>query len=161
MIKMPNLVNRSVENARSELFSFGLQLGALTYVPDLQQNSVLRQLYKGSPIDEGTAIPKGAKIDLEVGDGLGNLEFEVPDIKGKPMDEAELVLRGSNLNIGSVIYDATSTEIPGYIIRQKPSAGNMIRVGDMVDIWVSGEGPQPDGVEEGTEGDDEVVIEDE
>lgn len=140
-VKMPDLSNRSLTNAQGELESYGLEMGEIKYVPDLQQNSVLRQLYKGKEVPEGSLVPKGAKIDLIVGDGLGNQEFDMPDLIGKPQDEAELTLTGSNLNIGIITYEPHPEREQGIILRQKPAAGNKIRVGDVVDLVVIGTDP--------------------
>lgn len=150
-VKMPNLINRSVLNAEGELKSYGLVLGELRYVPDLQENAVLKQFFNGKEITEGAEVPKGSRIDLEVGDGLGQQELEVPDLAGMPQDEAELLLSGSNLQVGTVIYEKNPSVPEGSIIRQKPSAKSKIRVGDVVDLWISGEEPaaESEAVDEG------------
>ena len=140
-VNMPNLVNRSFINAQRELESFGLLLGNIRYVPDIQQSSVLKQQINGRDIVAGTSIVKGTKIDLEVGDGLGNQEFEVPNLTGKPLDEATVALQGSGLQIGVIIYEMNEDMPEGSIIKQKPVAGFKIRVGDVVDVWVSGNDP--------------------
>lgn len=142
MVKMPNLLGRSLMNAQSELESYGLLLGEVEYVPDLQQNAVLKQLYRRQTIAEGGRVPKGSRIDLVVGDGLGTQEFDVPDLKGKPLDEAEVELSGNGLQVGAIVYDEASTEAPGTILRQKPEAGNKIRTGDVVDVWVAEAKPE-------------------
>ena len=140
-VKMPDLKNRSLNNAQGELESYGLALGEIKYVPDLQQNSVLKQLFQGKEVPEGAPVPKGAKIDLVVGDGLGNQEFDVPDLVGKPQDEAELTLSGSGLQVGTITYESHPQKEQGLVLKQKPSAGNKIRVGDVVDLWVIGTDP--------------------
>jgi len=141
-VKMPALVNRSLINAQGELESYGLFVGNIKYVPDMQVNAVLKQIYAGVEIAEGTLLPKGSKIDLIVGDGLGNQEFDVPDLVGKPREEAELLLSGNSLQVGSMIFDAASTEPVGTVIRQKPiPGGNKIRVGEVIDLWISGPDP--------------------
>lgn len=140
-VKMPNLVNRSVINAQSELEGYGLKLGQITYVPDLQQNSVLKQLVNGKEVPEGAYISKGSSVDLVVGDGLGNQEFNVPTLVGMAKDEAELTLSGSGLQVGSIVYQPESNQPPGVILRQKPTGGAKIRSGDVVDIWVAGPDP--------------------
>jgi beta-lactam-binding protein with PASTA domain len=141
MVKMPKLLNRSLLNAQRELESYGLLVGNISIVPDLQQNAVLKQLLNGVEVNEGQLIPKGSKIDLVVGDGLGNQEFEVPDLTGKPLDEAELLLQGSNLQVGIIIYQEAEDKEAGTVLRQKPTAGNKIRVGDVIDLWVVGKEP--------------------
>jgi beta-lactam-binding protein with PASTA domain len=116
-------------------------LGNIQYVPDIQQNAVLKQLVNNREIAAGTAIAKGTKVDLVVGDGYGNQEFDVPSLVGKPLDEASIVLQGSGLQIGVILYESNASVPEGSIIKQKPNAGNKIRVGDVVDVWVSGPDP--------------------
>jgi beta-lactam-binding protein with PASTA domain len=138
LVKMPNLKDRSFINAQRELESFGLLLGEINYVPDLQLNAVLKQSINGREIPEGELVAKGTKIDLMVGDGLSNRELDVPDLAGMPLDEALELLQGSNLQKGTVIYEEKAGTAPNSIIRQKPEPGSKIREGDMIDIWVSG-----------------------
>lgn len=138
MVKMPNLINRSFTNAQRELESFGLLLGEIKYIPDLQLNAVLSQMVGGKEIKEGEWIPKGTKIDLVVGDGLSNRELDVPDLKGMPLDEAKEVLSGSGLQTGSIIYEQKDEFPQQTIFKQKPEPGTKIREGDVVDIWVCG-----------------------
>ncbi|MFN4144338.1 MAG: PASTA domain-containing protein [Runella sp.] len=142
-VKMPQLVDRTLRSAEAELARLGLQRGRIIYVPDLAQNSVLGQLYKGQPILPGTPIPQGSKIDLEVGNGIGNTEFDVPDVVGKTLDEALFILKGSNLAKPLIQYVDDPSQAPGTVVRQNPEAGagNKIRVGETIDLWVVG---QPD-----------------
>jgi beta-lactam-binding protein with PASTA domain len=140
MVAMPKLTDLTDRSAELNLHSLGLEIGERIYVPDVAKNSVLRQLYNGKEIIAGTPVPKGAKIDLEVGDGLGNTMFAVPDVVGKPLDEAKLTIRGSNLKVGTIIpVDDPEKEV-GTVVRQRPEArtGERIRVGETMDLWVVG-----------------------
>jgi beta-lactam-binding protein with PASTA domain len=144
MIKMPKLVDGSVKNAQMILKSYDLQVGKIEYVPDLAQNAVLKQLVKGKEIAPGAPIAKGSVIDLVVGDGLGNAEFQLPKVLGMPVDEATTLLMGAGLQIGTIQYiPAPNGEADGTVVRQRPiaSPGAMIRVGELVDIWVAGSEP--------------------
>ena len=141
LVKMPNLLNRSVTNAEGELESYGLKKGEIQYVADLQFNAVLQQLYRGKPITEGTQVPKGSRIDLVVGNGLGEQEFDVPSLAGQSYDEAGFTLSGLELKVGSVIYEGGSGKPDGTVLRQRPEPGQKIRVGDQVDLWVAGPDP--------------------
>jgi eukaryotic-like serine/threonine-protein kinase len=137
---MPSLLDMNKRSAELALLSAGLLLGEISYVPDRAKNSVLRQLVNGAAIAPGTLIAKGTKIDLELGDGLGNTKLPVPDVVGMPLDEAKVVIRGSNLQIG-VLVPVDDPEKPvGTVVRQKPEArpGESIRVGETVDLWVVG-----------------------
>jgi beta-lactam-binding protein with PASTA domain len=138
-VKMPNLINRSITSAQEELDSYGLKLGEVTYIPNLMKDAVLKQLFNGQEIKVGDKVAKGSKIDLVVGDGLGDQEFDVPDLNGKLLDEADFILSASRLQLGSVVTDETKTDLPpGTIFKQKPESGRKIRVGDVVDVWVAG-----------------------
>ena len=140
MIAMPKLIDMIDRSAALMLKSVGLEQGELSYVPDVAKNSVLRQLYNGKEIAPGTPIPKGAHIDLEIGDGLGNTMFDIPDVVGLPLDEAETAIRGSNLKIGTKIPVDDSEKEVGTVVRQRPAArsGERIRVGETMDLWVVG-----------------------
>ncbi len=137
VVKMPRLKDGSVKNAQMVLESFGLVLGEIEYKPDLYQNVVLEQMYKGKKIEEGVAIHKGSKIDLIVGDGLGNTLLSVPDVSGLDLEDAELLVVGSGLKLGSVVYGpGEAGQRQGTIMRQLPSAGENVRTGEVIDLWV-------------------------
>ena len=139
-INMPKLIDGSIKNAEMILKSYGLIMGDITYVPDLAQNAVLKQVVNGEEVKPGELIAKGSVVDLVVGDGLGNAEFEVPTITGMPVDEASVLLVGQGLQIGNIIYVQDSIEPEGTVVRQRPVAGSgvTIRLGEMVDLWVVG-----------------------
>lgn len=135
---MPNLVELTSRTAELLLKSMGLVMGDLTYEPDLGKNKVLRQYANGQEIKAGSPVAKGTKIDLIVGDGEGNVFFPTPDIVGQPFDEAVTVIQGSGLRVGvRVPVDDPEQEV-GTVIKQKPKAGERIRVGQTIDVWVVG-----------------------
>ncbi|GAB3038371.1 PASTA domain-containing protein [Spirosoma pulveris] len=140
MVQMPNLVNLTLRSAELNLKSLDLLSGPPIYVPDVAKNAVLRQLYNGKEIAAGTPIPKGAQIDLEVGDGLGSTMFEIPNVVGLPVDEAEAAIRGSNLKVGTKISVDDPEKEVGTVVRQRPEArsGERIRVGESMDLWIVG-----------------------
>lgn len=143
-IKMPKLTDGSLKTAQMTLKSYGLRLGEIKSVPDLAQNAVLKQLVNGKEVPPGAPVAKGSVVDLVVGDGLGNAEFQVPNVVGMPVDEATTLLLGAGLQLGTTQYMAApSGEAPGTVLRQRPvaSPGAMIRVGELVDIWVAGSDP--------------------
>lgn len=140
-VEMPKLVDISLKSAQMLLQSYELQEGKLTYVPNLAQNLVLKQELNGKEIAPGTKIPKGSKIDLTVGDGVGKDDFTLQNFVGMNLEEAKVVIEGSNLVIGSILYDANSSEPAGTVIKQNPASESNIRVGEVVDLWISGTGP--------------------
>ncbi len=149
-IQMPKLADRSLQSAEQILKSFGLEKGVLTYVPDLAEGQVLKQMFQGREISPGTMIAKGSKIDLVVGDGLGNQMMAIPSLLGMTLDEATATIVGSDLVLGSILYDSESTEAAGTVIWQNPASepGEKIRVGSVIDIKIAGpppsDTPKPD-----------------
>jgi beta-lactam-binding protein with PASTA domain len=140
MVPMPNLVSLTFQSAKLNLRSLGLEMGDPIYVADVAKNAVLRQLYNGKEITPGTPVPKGAIIELEVGDGLGHTMFEIPNVVGLPLDEAEAAIRGSNLKVGTKISVEDPEKEVGTVVRQRPEArpGERIRVGETMDLWIVG-----------------------
>ena len=136
LVKAPKLIDSSVKNAQLVLKSFGLELGEIQYKPDLAANAVLEQHYEGKPIEEGTPIPKGSKIDLVVGDGKGEQTFETPNLLGMDLEDAEFVAIGSGLQMGEVNRVKEADKTPNTVLRQIPPAGARARVGEKVDLWV-------------------------
>ncbi len=143
MVPMPNLIDMSYRSAQTTLQSFGLEATEPVYKPNLCMNCVLAQQLNGKDIPAGTRIPKGTKITVVVGNGAGNEEFKVPNLLGLPLEEAKTVISGAGLELGSILSDTESSAPAGTVTRQNPPAveGNKIRMGELVDIWVSGTAP--------------------
>ncbi|GAA4381362.1 PASTA domain-containing protein [Hymenobacter koreensis] len=144
VIKMPKLTDGSVKNAQMILNSYDLVVGTITLVPNLAQNAVLKQMVNGKEIAPGAPIAKGTRVDLEVGDGLGNQEFPVPSLVGMPADEATTLLAGQRLQLGEIFYQPTEEgQTAGTVVKQRPEAtqGATIRSGQLVDLWVAGDEP--------------------
>lgn len=157
-VKMPNLIDGSLKNAELVLRSYGLKLGKIEYKPDLASNAVLEQRMNGKQVEPGTMVPLGTEIDLIVGDGLGNRVFEMPNFLGLELEEASFTIVGSGLNIGSVVVsvldtvdilnileqvremkvevDTSAVIMSGHVYRQHPPAGEEVRLGEQVDLWI-------------------------
>lgn len=137
-VLMPDLVDGSVKSAHMVLESYGLEVGSIEYVPDLAQNAVLDQKFKGESIEPGDSIYQGSSVDLVVGDGLGNQTLEVPALLGMDFEDAKFAVQSSGLSLGSIISVAVDTTPVGVVVKQIPKAGLPIRVGEDVDLWVVG-----------------------
>ena len=144
VIKMPKLTEGTEKTSIMILQSYGLVVGKLIRVPDLRTNQVLRQLVDGKEIAAGAPIAKGTRVDLEVGDGLGNQEFPVPNVVNMPADEATTLLVGQGLQVGEIFYQPVAEgQTDGTVVKQRPTPGPgaTIRMGQLVDLWVAGQEP--------------------
>ncbi|MFQ3576654.1 MAG: PASTA domain-containing protein [Cytophagales bacterium] len=140
LIKMPKLLDASLQNAQLVLQSYGLKLGNVTKVPHYAENAVLKQSYQGKEIKQGDLIGKGSAIDLVVGNGVSDVYIPVPNLIGMNADEAMALIESLGLDVGSVNYDPNSAQSTGTVIRQKPKfeEGDSIRQGQSIDIWLAG-----------------------
>ena len=136
IIKMPNLVNMPLKNVQEILANLGLERGDIIYVPDIGINVVLEQRYRGTTIREGFEVAKGSKIDLVVGDGMGNQNLVAPNLIGMDLSDAEFLILGSGLRIGKKTYNLSDSVAPGKIYLQTPPTGTAVSVGDVIDLWI-------------------------
>lgn len=137
LASMPDVVGRSSSSATNQLQMAGFIVSGLKMIPAIEKNTVLKVELDGREVRLGDRIPKGTKLTLVVGDGLGNQLLETPNLVGMSLEDAKLVLEGSSLRIGSVLNDAGGSTTEGIVVQQRPEIGTKIKAGDVVDIWVS------------------------
>lgn len=139
-VLMPNLINASLRYAETVLTGLNLRLGDVIYKPDIAQNAVLDQLYKGQSIQPNAKVPKGAAINLVVGDGSAGTPINMPDLRGLSYRDAINVLAQSLLQIGSVVFENQTKDTANAIVkRQNPVfvEGATINTGSSVDLFLS------------------------
>lgn len=134
-VEMPNLVDLSLRQASSLLETYGLKVGQITYVPDFANNAVFEQRYKGQPIQSGTEIPRGVRIDLVVGRGNESSMTEVPFLIGKSKQDVIRLLSSAGLNLGTetnMDENADEKDLKAY--SQSPKPGTPLPSNMQVDI---------------------------
>lgn len=148
-VPLPELVDRSRINAEVVLKSSELKRGHILLTPSPFLNLVKEMRYLGKPVQAGTRVPKGAVIDLVVGDGYGRSDFHLGKLIGDSYETALFKLNGWNLYLGSVEIppgvDTTGTNPVVY--KQYPDVNELVRVGDPVDLWIA-----PPGYKDPNEG---------
>jgi eukaryotic-like serine/threonine-protein kinase len=140
LVKMPDLHDLTLRDAKARLETYGLQLGNIRYVPDIAFNAVVFQEYKGKKIEAGEMLERGSIIDLALGQGESNEMVNVPSLIGMNIKDAIAELQAFSLNIGAIIKDETvkdSTQARVY--KQIPPYGEdaFINVGKSIDIFVT------------------------
>lgn len=144
-VPMPDLVDGSRMNAEQILKSNELRPGRIVLEPSPMLNLVREMRYQGKPILPGTRVPKGAYIDLVVGDGRGPADFTIGNLVGDPFERALFKLSGWSLHLGEVHIppDADTTGQEPFVVKQLPLPGDSVRVGDPVTIWLAPKGYRP------------------
>ena len=139
-VKMPNVVGVSFRQAKTILESQGLNVGKLTYTPDIAKNNVLKQNYKGGEIRKGTEVVKGSEIDLVLGGGLSNERTDVPNLAGLTLSDVRGHLAKYSLNLGVITFDdavvSRTDSLGAFVWRQEPASG-MLQLGASVDVWLT------------------------
>ena len=100
---------------------------------------MLKQKVGGKTIEAGEYLPAGTKVDLVLGNGLSEVQVELPFLEGLTYEDAELVLQLNSLNIGLAVFDASVTDSSKAVVyRQRPLAreGRLIKLGRPVDIFL-------------------------
>jgi beta-lactam-binding protein with PASTA domain len=146
MVRMPEVVDISLFQAKARLESWKLEVGTVTLVPDVADNMVLKANINGRPIRPGEMVPQGSRVDLVVGDGGGGrADVDIPNLIGMTYAEALAELRLLNLGLGRVFYNPDGPpEEMGLVYDQNPQPveGDVIKAGSPVNIFVYGEEPE-------------------
>lgn len=141
-IKLPDLIDVSLREARAILESYGITIKQLIYKPDLAQNAVLAIQHKGKTLKKGDELRKGDAVDLVLGDGFGNLKVSIPNLVGLTYDEALFVIQGSKLIVGAIIFDNNKTDTAKAVVyKQSPEFStdttiNQISQGETIDLYL-------------------------
>lgn len=147
-VPMPDLVDGSLINAEAVLRGNELKRGKIELVSGPFLHLVKEMKMNGQTLLPGTRIPKGSIIDLVVEDG-GSVTVTTPDLIGYTLEDAKVPIFGSNLILGTVHPVGDTTNVLSVILKQKPAAGETIRVGDIVELWIGKKGtPVPEEEED-------------
>ena len=135
-VEMPDLRNLSLRQALVTLEVKGLKAGNLKYVDYFARNAVIDQMIDDEPVDPGTEIYKGTKIDLVVGKGKMTVEVPVPFIVGETPEDAERKIHYASLNIGKQFYMDDDRENARVYKTEPPQLSDQkLNLGDTVDVW--------------------------
>ena len=165
-VTMPTVTGVSLRQARAILETYGLNLGKISYKPDIAVNNVLQQMLNGTIIPPGSMVIKGSAIDLVLGRGLSDQTTLVPELIGADVTLAKGILADRFLNYGAIVYDNSIVSgldsLFAFVWKQWPDAAEEVRLqlGSNVDIWVTIDStklPKPDSllIEEINNPDDE------
>ena len=140
-IKFPDIAGKTYLEVRSILNNYQLKVGDTSYVSDVARDVIISSSFGGNTISKGQQIPKGSKVDLILGDGLGASEVDIPNLLGLNLNEARLSLMGSSLVLGEVLFEGSVTDSTGAkIIRQFPAISdtlNKVSIGTQIDVVLS------------------------
>ena len=141
-VTFPDIENKTLIEAKAILENYGLKVGDTTYKPDIAKDAVLGFSYAGQSIRVGQKLPKGSKINLVLGDGMGASEVDLPDLKGLTLSEAMFSIKGASLSLGTVTYQGVVRDSANAVIIMQtpaviPDSTNKVSIGTKINLVLS------------------------
>lgn len=135
-VPVPELVELSLTGAEAILKSNQLKKGKISYRASPFNNLVLEMKFNDETIEAGTSVSKGSAIDLVIGNGFGNDNREITNLVGQTFEVAEFILLGKDLVVGVVEVEGDTTGQESIVIKQEPTEGRVVKIGQPVDLWI-------------------------
>lgn len=137
-VPIPALTDLSAISATSILKSNGLRTGRITYRSGPFEDLVISMAINGYPVKPGVRVPKGTAVDLVVSDGGGSSNFIVQNLTGLSYSSALVLISNWNLHLGEIRLapGTDTTRVEPYVYRQVPSAGDSVRIGQPIHLWI-------------------------
>lgn len=140
-IAFPNLKNSAFRQTLQTLESRGFRIGRIEYGDSEFKNLVLNLKQKGKDVEPGTMLPKGATIDIVLGNGYGDNTIIVPHLTGKKLREAISLAQQGYMNIGQIIPDASvktpADQQAAIVYQQIPGATAVVHAGSPVNLYIT------------------------
>ncbi|UKN01003.1 PASTA domain-containing protein [Paracrocinitomix mangrovi] len=141
MVRMPKVVHMSKRMGETTLNALGIKT-KISFKPDpVGKDFILEQLYNGQPIDSGTFIPKGSRIELVVAKGKSGDATPLPSVVGLTINEAKQRFSTLSLSLHPQCENCMDENqvLNAVITRQSPAGGANVQVaaGTTVTVWAT------------------------
>lgn len=142
MVKLPEIIDVNIQQAKYMLENWNLKIGKLNYQPGEAKDAVISASYKGKPIRPGDKIQEGSAIDLVVSQGIGEEKVPIPNLVGLNINDAVNALYEKGLSLGGTKYQKQyKNHKEGEVFRQNPKyiENDSVLKGTSFDLWIVGE----------------------
>lgn len=148
LVKVPNLMQKDVAEAKLVLDNKSLKVGEINYeYSDLPSGLVVRQ----EPA-AGSNSEKGANINLVVSQGQPIETVLVPNLVGKSLPQVKSTLSSVSLSLGNVTYNFSDAYAKDAVMIQSISAGTEVEEKTSVSVVISKGSENGDTLADGTDG---------
>jgi len=133
-------VGEPLEIAKTKILSKGFEIET-KYQAGEFNNVVLGAYYGEKELKDGDMIGMGEKIKLIVSEKK-TTRVDLPNLYGKDLTEAKIILSGLNLNLDLPLYGpdvlTKSDTLAALIYKQIPKheSGKVIRAGSTINVWL-------------------------
>ncbi len=144
LVKVPNLLQKDVAEAKLVLENKSLKIGEITYeYSDLPSGLVVKQ----DPLAGGSS-KKDASVSLVVSQGKPIETVLVPNLLGKSLPQVKSSLSNVSLSLGNVTYNFSESYAKDVIMIQSISSGTEVEEKTSVSVVISkGSEDAPEGTE--------------
>jgi eukaryotic-like serine/threonine-protein kinase len=132
---VPPVVGETFDTAQTQLQNEGFAVNQVQELSAKKAGTVLRQ----DPLG-GTKLKVGSTVMLTVSSGPGTAT--VPGVVGDTLAQAKASIEASNLKVGQVMQQPSTSVATGRVISTSPAAGATPTAGSAVEIFVSSGPPQ-------------------
>jgi len=138
---IPNVVNKTAQDAKFVLESYGYELGEVaTENSEMPKDVVIRQ----TP-DAGTEAAPGTKVNVVVSLGSAVEQVPMPNVMNMGIDAAIEELEKSGFTIGAVGHEMSTAYEINTVMWQQYEPGTMVDKGVGVNLKVSSGDQPPEG----------------
>src|SRR5690625_3066512 len=138
MVRVPSLINKSLEEAQADLAELGLSIGTVSYRPsDVTPKDLI---IKQEP-EANTYLEPGSKINVIISEGEEIRKVIMPRLIGQNIIDAKNALLSLDLTIGDVIEQYSDSVEKDKVIWQSIESGTELETKTKVDLYVS-KGPE-------------------
>ena len=135
-VVIPDLRGKTSAEAQTTLSQLGLSISFSYQIND----DVPEDIVFGQSVDPQTLVNPKTLVTIYVSDGPEKIS--VPLVQGMSLEEARQRLSQAGLNVGVINYQYSTTETEGTVVRQVPSAEEMVIKESEVNLTVITSQPQ-------------------
>lgn len=132
-VAMPDLTNKSKDEATANLDSLGLKYKISTVADDkISEGNVV-----STDPTAGTQVAKGTEVKVYVSSGEVDQKIAVPDVSGDSLSDAESKIIAAGLTVGQKKYQDDSGKAKDVVLSSDPLNGVKVEKGTKVNLTVS------------------------
>jgi beta-lactam-binding protein with PASTA domain len=130
-VEVPAISGKNIDDANEIMKHFKLKLA-------VQESRHTAKFAKDVVISQNPSAGRKVRQDREIEAvvSLGPELVDVPDLKGKSLREARMILSNSRLRLGKIVYKPEKGGNPEQILNQKPAGGDRVSKGQNINLEV-------------------------
>lgn len=134
LVAVPDLLRKTLPQARTMVGQQGLRVQEMGTRPSPQPPGTI--VAQNPP--PGERVRRGTVVRVWLAEPVRPRKVAVPNLRGRTPSEAESLLGGRGLKLGQETPIRGGGQ-PGTIVRQQPTAGELVFPGTAVAVWVAGD----------------------